>query len=182
MMFMAEAAITTEVQNAPAGQHKEEPKELQAKPTKAKRATPKKRAKKQERTVFAMSKRKESVARASGTKGTGIVRINSALVSTIKPRELQMLMLRPLHISPMTTELAGNIDISVSVHGGGKSAQAQAVSGAIARVIAGFSDGDTLKKEYMRYDRSLIIDDSRRVEPKKFLGRKARARNQTSYR
>jgi ribosomal protein S9 len=34
----------------------------------------------------------------------------------------------------------------------------------------------------MHYDRFMIVDDSRRVEPKKFKGPKARARFQKSYR
>lgn len=180
MIFMAEAATaTTEAQDAHAGQKAQA--EAQAKPAKARRPAARK-AKKQEQVVFAFSKRKESVARASARKGTGTVRVNSALIETVKPRELQMLMLRPLYISPIAKDMAAGVDITVSVHGGGKSSQAQAVGGAIARVLAGMSEGDTLRHEYMRYDRSLIIDDSRRVEPKKFLGRKARARNQTSYR
>ena len=39
-----------------------------------------------------------------------------------------------------------------------------------------------LKKEMIAYDRFLLIDDIRQVEPKKFKGRKARARFQKSYR
>lgn len=132
--------------------------------------------------VFAKSKRKESVARASGRKGSGIVRVNSRLISVYEPRELRAIMLRPIYVSDITRDLARGIDITVNVNGGGVSSQAQAVSGAIARVIMGFAQGDTVKKEYLRFERSLVIDDPRRVEPKKFRGPKARARTQTSYR
>ncbi len=184
MMFMAEAQNPGTEAQAPKAEAQPQPAAAaQAlKPAKAKRAPAKKRAKKAERIVFATSKRKESVARASAKKGTGVVRVNSRLGSTIKPREMQMMMLTPIYLSELARSAAAGIDIEVNVNGGGLSSQAQAVGGAIARVIMGFSEGDTMKKEYMRYDRSLVIDDSRRVEPKKFRGPKARARSQTSYR
>ena len=39
-----------------------------------------------------------------------------------------------------------------------------------------------IRMECMRYDRIMLVDDPRRVEPKKFKGPKARARFQKSYR
>ena len=74
------------------------------------------------------------------------------------------------------------MDIKVNVQGGGASAQAQAVRSAIAKSIIEFSGMESLKKDYMHYDRFMVVDDSRRVEPKKFKGPKARARFQKSYR
>ncbi len=178
-MLMVESAVDAMkdaqvgVQPPAAAPQADEPKPAQKKPSK--------RAAKPQ-VVFAKSKRKESVARASGRKGSGSIRINSKLISVYEPKELRAIMLRPVYVSDMTKELAHKIDISVNVSGGGVSSRAQAVSGAIARVIMGFSNGDTVKKEYLRFDRSLVIDDPRRVEPKKFRGPKARARTQTSYR
>ncbi len=77
---------------------------------------------------------------------------------------------------------ARQMDIKVNVYGGGSSAQAQAVRSAIAKSIVAFSGSDAIKKEYLNYDRFMVVDDARRVEPKKFKGPKARARFQKSYR
>ena len=76
----------------------------------------------------------------------------------------------------------GSSKISVQVNGGGISGRAQAARSAIAKTLVGASESETLKRQYMSYDRNLLVDDHRRVEPKKFLGPKARARKQTSYR
>lgn len=145
---------------------------------------PKKRRKAIKKTtvVFVKSKRKRCVARASAKAGSGIIRINRMNIDTVEPIEIREFILRPVKLSSITRDLAKHLDISINVHGGGLSSQAQAASSAIARVIAGFANSDTVKKELLHYDRHLMIDDIRRVEPKKFLGPKARARFQTSYR
>lgn len=39
-----------------------------------------------------------------------------------------------------------------------------------------------IKEALLRFDRSLLVADPRRREPKKYGGRKARARKQKSYR
>ena len=39
-----------------------------------------------------------------------------------------------------------------------------------------------IKEAFMTYDRSLLVADPRRCEPKKFGGRSARSRFQKSYR
>jgi small subunit ribosomal protein S9 len=147
-----------------------------------KRTVRKKVAKKSEKVIAVKSKRKTAVARASVRKGTGNIRINGFDISTVEPVEFRDMMLEPIMVSRITEELSKRVDIKVNVDGGGKSAQAQAVRGAIAKGIAAFADTDTIRKEYVRYDRSLLIDDPRRVEPKKFKGPKARARFQKSYR
>jgi len=151
-------------------------------PIKEQKPKRKKKSAKKVAVVFAKSKRKSSVARASAKAGSGIIRINKMLVDTFEPREIREFILRPVKLSSITRELAKRIDINVNVYGGGFSSQAQAISSAIAKVIAASSDSDTVRKEYMRFDRQLLIDDIRRVESKKFLGPKARARFQTSYR
>jgi small subunit ribosomal protein S9 len=144
---------------------------------------PKRRSsKKVERLVLVKSGRKTAVARATVKKGTGIIRVNGFDISTMEPVELRSLMTESLHISSITEEFAKGVDISVNVRGGGQSGQAQAVRGAIAKGISEFSESDVIRSECMSHDRSLLVDDSRRVEPKKFLGTKARARFQKSYR
>ncbi len=124
-------------------------------------------------------KRKESIARASIRKGKGVVRINSVAVSALDNRYLQEIISEPLRIAP---EIASQVDISVNVMGGGSMGQAQACRVAIARALVGFSGGEALKEKMIAFDRSLFTEDSRRVEPKKYKGPKARARFQKSYR
>jgi Ribosomal protein S9 len=152
------------------------------KPKAARRASKKASAKQNNSSSIVKAKRKASIARASIKAGSGIIRINSKPVEVIEPIELREEMLKPLYVSELTKKIAQSADIKINVNGGGISSQAQAVSSAIAKAIVAFSDTDTVRKEIMRYDRSLLIDDVRRVEPKKFLGTKARARFQTSYR
>ncbi len=133
------------------------------------------------KVIFTKSKRKSSIARASAVPGSGKIRVNSVPIEVIEPEETRMEMLKGVYISEAAKQIASGLDINVNVHGGGVSSQAQATAGAIARVIADVGE-DSIKNIMMEYDRRLIKDDSRRVESKKFLGPKARARFQTSYR
>jgi Ribosomal protein S9 len=133
------------------------------------------------KVIFTKSKRKSSVARASAVPGKGIIRVNSVLMDVIEPEESRMEMLKGVYLSEAARQIAEGLDINVNVYGGGTSSRAQAVAGAIARAIVEVG-GDSMKSLMMQYDRRLIKDDPRRVEPKKFLGPKARARFQTSYR
>ncbi|MCX8194651.1 MAG: 30S ribosomal protein S9 [Candidatus Micrarchaeota archaeon] len=144
-------------------------------------ATPKKKAKpkqKKEANVF-RGKRKESVARATIKKGKGVVRINSVLLQAIDNKYVRETIAEPLHLAP---EIASQVDISVNVYGGGAMGQAQASRLAIARALIGFSNDPALKQKFLSYDRSMVAEDSRRIEPKKYKGPKARARFQKSYR
>ena len=145
-------------------------------------ATTKKKTKKPKKgsaeSVF-RGKRKECIARASIRKGRGIVRINSVRLDAIDNKYVRELISEPLHFAP---EVASGADISVTVVGGGQMGQAQACRVAIARALCGFSGDDLLKGKMIQYDRTLLTEDSRRIEPKKYKGPKARARFQKSYR
>jgi small subunit ribosomal protein S9 len=141
----------------------------------------KKRSAKQ-KVVFTKGKRKMAIARVRLVKGSGSIRINNVNVDMIKPEEIRELILEPVNFSNFTKEIADSSDIKVNVKGGGSSGQAQAARTAIAKAIAEAASSDVVRKEYMKYDRTLLVDDVRQVEPKKFNGPKARARFQTSYR
>ena len=132
--------------------------------------------------VISKGKRKRAIARVSITSGRGTILINGRDVELIKPKELKNLILEPITISPLAGGIAKASDIKVNVFGGGISGQAQAIRTALAKAMVKASNSEELRKEYMAYDRSIIVDDYRRVEPKKFLGPKARSRFQTSYR
>ena len=60
--------------------------------------------------------------------------------------------------------------------------QADAARTAIARGLVAFLDDEELKQTFLGYDRSLLVNDPRRKEPKHQLGRGARKRRQKSYR
>jgi len=75
------------------------------------------------------------------------------------------------------------------VKGGGHTSQVYAIRQAIAKAIVSYyakfvdeQSKNELKRAYLAYDRSLLVADPRRSEPKKFGGPGARARYQKSYR
>lgn len=137
-----------------------------------------KQKKKEAQSVF-RGKRKEAIARASVRKGKGVVRVNSHLLASLENRYMREMISEPLRIAP---EVAHQVDIAVSVYGGGPMGQAQACRTAIAHALIGFSGDETVRRKILEHDRFMIIEDSRRVEPKKYKGPKARARFQKSYR
>jgi small subunit ribosomal protein S9 len=80
-----------------------------------------------------------------------------------------------------------DVDINVNVHGGGVMGQMDAIRTAIARGLVQYNRGaegidSDLEEEYRRFDRSLLVNDPRRKEPKHQLGRGARKKWQKSYR
>ena len=128
------------------------------------------------------SRRKMAIARATLVPGKDRITFNKMDVRVMKPKELRELILEPVNVSEVTREIASNSDISITVRGGGSSGQAQAARSALAKVIAKAAPGDVVRKAYIDYDRTLMVDDVRQVEPKKYKGPKARARFQKSYR
>ena len=164
-----------------------QPKAAQAKPTSRRGAPagakPAKAKKASRKIALSKGKRKRAVARASLVSGTGRITINGIDINFVQPKEIRELMLDAVRATKVAQAIASASDISVNSHGGGFSGQAQAVRTAIAKVLVKASPSpDSLRNFYMEYDRNLLIDDIRRVEPKKFRGPKARARFQTSYR
>ena len=81
----------------------------------------------------------------------------------------------------LAEEKTKSIDIEVRVRGGGFMGQAEAVRTAIAKAIAGWTRSPAIKKKFMDYDRSLLVSDPRRKEPKKFGRKGPRAQRQKSY-
>lgn len=82
-----------------------------------------------------------------------------------------------------------DVDIRVRVKGGGRVAQIYAIRQAISRALVAYYQkyvDEASKKEIkdmlVNYDRTLLVSDPRRCEPKKFGGPGARARYQKSYR
>ncbi|MGQ3413316.1 30S ribosomal protein S9 [Natrinema versiforme] len=125
-------------------------------------------------------KKKTAVARATVREGEGRVRINSQPVELVEPEMSRLKMLEPFRI--VGEDLRGEMDIDVRVEGGGISGQADAVRTAIARGIVQHTNDAELRDAFMDFDRSLLVNDVRQSEPKKWGGPGARARYQKSYR
>lgn len=82
-----------------------------------------------------------------------------------------------------------NVDIRLRVRGGGRVSQAYALRQAIAKALIAFyqkyvdeQSKNEIKDILITYDRTLVVADPRRCEPKKFGGKGARSRFQKSYR
>lgn len=123
-------------------------------------------------------KRKTAVARATLSPGKGRVRINSILLEDYGTKLSRMKLQEPLLIAK---DAAKNIDIEVTVSGGGPITQAEAARLAIARALVGFDK--KLEKVFLNYDRTLLVADVRRKETHKPNRQgKARSKRQKSYR
>jgi small subunit ribosomal protein S9 len=121
-----------------------------------------KKAKK--KTMQAVGKRKKAIARATIRSGKGMVRVNSQPLDLVQPRYKQMRIKEAVVIAG---DLAKDVDIAVSVRGGGVWGQADAVRTAVANAIVKWTKNNALKRSYIDYDRSLLISDARRTEPHK---------------
>ncbi|RJX49682.1 30S ribosomal protein S9 [Halonotius pteroides] len=125
-------------------------------------------------------KKKTAIARATVSDGEGRVRINSQPVELVEPEMAQLKMLEPFRIAD--DELRDSVDIDVTVEGGGFSGQADAVRTALARGLVQHHNDAELREAYREFDRSLLVNDVRQSEKKKWGGPGARARYQKSYR
>jgi small subunit ribosomal protein S9 len=136
------------------------------------------------KNLVTKGKRKRAIARATlSYGGTGRVTFNGIDINLVKPSEIRDMILEPITATSAAGDIMRTSNISINVYGGGFSGQAQAARSAVAKAILKASASpESLRNLYMDYDRNLLIDDTRRVEPKKFRGPKARARFQKSYR
>lgn len=126
-----------------------------------------------------VGKRKTAIAKAITTSGVGRIKINNVPIEIWQPKLARAKIKEPLLLAEGEVK---TIDIEVSVKGGGFMGQAEAVRTAIAKGIVGWTRNPAIKKKIMEYDRSLLVSDPRRKEPKKFRRKGARARRQKSYR
>jgi small subunit ribosomal protein S9 len=133
--------------------------------------------KKRESNIIARGKRKEAIARAVLRPGKGKIRVNGLALEAIESPYAREIISEPTQFVD-----ASAYDIDVNVSGGGAMGQAQAARTAIARALIEATRDEAAKAKMIEYDRSLLVEDSRRVEPKKFKGPKARARFTKSYR
>ena len=143
-------------------------------------------ARKGKKVVHTSGKRKTAVARATVKAGKGRVRVNSEPIEILQPALSRRKAMEPLIIADAMKRLS-KVDISILTHGGGVMGQTDAIRTAIARGLVHYNGGaegldEELRDEFLRFDRSLLVNDPRRKEPKHQLGRGARRKKQKSYR
>ena len=131
------------------------------------------------KTVVASGKRKTAIARAVARKGEGRLRVNRTPIEIFQPEVARLKILEPITIAD---KRFAKLDVDVNVKGGGVMGQADAVRTALARAIVEFTGDDELKEQFVYFDRTLLVNDTRLKIPKKQLGRGARKKRQKSYR
>ncbi|MDJ0272022.1 MAG: 30S ribosomal protein S9 [Candidatus Caldarchaeum sp.] len=123
-----------------------------------------------------VGKRKTSVAKVFLRPGKGNVFVNKT------PLELFNEFFRSKVLTPLTLlpEFWKKHDFHVTVKGGGVMSSAEAIAIAVSKAAA--AESEEYKQMLESYDRSLLVDDPRRAEPKKPNRRGARRKPQKSYR
>lgn len=138
-------------------------------------------------SVQCFGRKKTATALAFVKKGSGGLKVNGVPITLLQPEILRLKTLEPIML--LGSEKFQDVDIRVRVKGGGTTSQIYAIRQAIAKGIVAYYQkfvDEASKKEIkdilVAYDRTLLVADSRRCEPKKFGGPGARARYQKSYR
>ncbi|KAK9743720.1 Ribosomal protein S9/S16 [Popillia japonica] len=113
--------------------------------------------------------------------------VNGRPLSQIEPKMLQDKLNEPILL--LGQDKFAAVDIRVRVNGGGHVSQIYAIRQAISKALVAYyqkyvdeASKKELKDILIQYDRTLLVADPRRCEPKKFGGPGARARYQKSYR
>ncbi len=138
-----------------------------------------KKKKKRKTGINVKAKKKTAVARAVIYPGTGVVRLNKIRLESVEPARLRRFIEEPVLIAGA---IAKEYNIDVHSHGGGFMGQAVAGRTAIAKALVRATKDKALNERFHKYDRLLLVDDSRRKESKKPLGTGARKSKQKSKR
>jgi small subunit ribosomal protein S9 len=131
------------------------------------------------RIVVSTGKRKTSLAKATIKNGQGRIRINGRPLEIFQPDIARLRIMEPL---VLFGEDWKRYDIRVRVQGGGFMSQADAIRMAIATGLFQMSQDFEARSRMLEHDRTMLVGDPRRTEPKKFGGPSARSRYQKSYR
>ena len=137
--------------------------------------------------VYTHGKKRNAIANAVVQEGKGTITINRIPIQNIEPKTLRVKIFEPILI--LGVNHFKNLRIKVRVSGGGPVAQLYAARMAIAKGIVAWNQKyvdeeqkANVRKNFMNYDKTLLVADNRRMEPKKYGGPGARARYQKSYR
>jgi len=131
--------------------------------------------------IQSSGKRKTAIARAIlSYPAKGQIKINNVPLQLYEPEIARMRIQEVLNV--LSHPKIEKCNINVSVKGGGNTGQTDAVRIAISKAIYKFLKTKSIERTFREYDDSLLSGDSRRTEPKKFGGKKARSRRQKSFR
>ncbi|EFC49409.1 40S ribosomal protein S16 [Naegleria gruberi] len=137
--------------------------------------------------VQTFGKKKTAIAVAQCRKGQGLIKVNGTPLEHIQPEILRFKLFEPVLL--LGKDKFKGVDIRIRTRGGGKVSQVYAIRQAICKGLVSYyqkyvdeAQKREIKQALLEFDRSLLVADPRRREPKKFGGRKARARFQKSYR
>lgn len=136
------------------------------------------------RIIQTKGRKKTAVARATLSSGTGIFKMNGSAVSVFKPAAAADIISEPIILAQkcLGNDFASRINIQVNTQGGGIMGQVYAARTAIGKALVEWGQNEDLKKYFLEYDRSLLVDDIRKKESKKYLRKGARAKPIKSYR
>eukprot|EP00753_Platysulcus_tardus_P003382 PLAT1244.1.p1 GENE.PLAT1244.1~~PLAT1244.1.p1 ORF type:complete len:148 (+),score=50.75 PLAT1244.1:60-503(+) len=138
-------------------------------------------------SVQVFGRKKNATAVAYCKAGRGLIKVNGRPIELLEPEILRIKAYEPILL--LGQDKFSHVDIRIRVRGGGQTAQVYAIRQALAKSLVAyyqkFVDEQSkreIKDILLSYDRSLLVADPRRCEPKKFGGKSARARYQKSYR
>jgi small subunit ribosomal protein S9 len=132
------------------------------------------------KVLVVSGKRKTAIARAVARPGSGKIRINRTPLEIFEPEISREKIKEPLlHAGE---DVSKQLDVDVTISGGGYMGQAEAARMAIANALLKWTKSSHLRTVFAEYDRTMIVGDSRKKESKKFGGPGARAKEQKSYR
>jgi len=147
----------------------------------AKKKTSDRMAEWKKQKVMTFGKKKHAIAVVVCHKGKGLIKCNGVPINLIHPSALRIKVMEPILIAGK--QKFRDVDIRVRVRGGGQTSQIYAVRQAISKALVAYyqkyvdeAQKIEIKDAFMHYDRTLLVADPRRCEPKKFGGHGARAR------
>lgn len=125
-------------------------------------------------------KRKTAIAKATIVPGKGRIVINNIPYQNFDFFK-KLMIEEPVEIAK---KVLGefNFDIIINVKGGGTESRIEASRLAIARALVRFTHSEDLKKEFVKYDKNMLVADTRRKEAYKPGDSKARSKRQKSFR
>merc|ERR1712209_157571 len=138
-------------------------------------------------SVQVCGRKKTATAVAHCKRGVGLIKVNGRPLDLVEPEGLRYKLQEPILI--LGKDKFSGVDVRIRVKGGGHVAQVYAIRQALSKSLVAYYQkyvDEASKKEIKdlltSYDRSLLVADPRRCEPKKFGGPGPRARYQKSYR
>merc|ERR1711884_1017159 len=138
-------------------------------------------------SVQVFGRKKTATAVAYCKRGKGLLKVNGRPLEEVEPKALQFKLMEPVLL--LGKDRFADIDIRIRVKGGGHVSQIYAIRQALSKSLVSYyqkfvdeQSKQEIKDILVQFDRSLLVADPRRNEPKKFGGPGARARYQKSYR